>query len=114
MADRHWAEELAQRHLEALGWTLIEANYRIRSGEVDLVMREGDTVVFVEVRQRRTDRFGGAAASVGAAKRRRLRRTALHFMTVRFGRADLPMRIDAVLVHGTSSDHVLEHLRSIG
>ena len=73
------AEARALDHLSAAGLVLVRRNYRVargpssRGGEVDLVMRDRDgTIVFVEVRARRDSRFGGAAASIGVAKRRRL------------------------------------------
>ena len=73
------AEARALDQLSAAGLVLVRRNYRVargpssRGGEVDLVMRDRDgTIVFVEVRARRDSRFGGAAASIGAAKRQRL------------------------------------------
>ena len=113
MEQRHWAEETAQRHLEALGWKHVASNYRIRTGEIDLVMREQDVIVFVEVRQRLSGRFGGAAGSLDARKRGRVRQTALHFMLTRYGHADRAMRIDAVLVDGSRARHRLTHLRDV-
>ena len=114
MQPRHWAEETAQRYLEALGWQHLTSNYRIRAGEIDLVMRDGDATVFVEVRQRSSGRFGGAAGSLGARKRERVRRAALHYMLRRFGRVDRPMRIDAVLVDGVRGRHRITHVRDVG
>ncbi len=73
------AEARALAHLGAAGLVLVRRNYRVargpraRGGEVDLIMRDrSGTLVFVEVRVRRDGRFGGAAASIGAAKRQRL------------------------------------------
>jgi putative endonuclease len=66
------AERLGAAFLEARGLSIVERNYRRRCGEIDLVARDGPTVVFVEVRLRRGASFGGAAASITAAKRRRL------------------------------------------
>lgn len=66
------AEEAARRHLEAHGMSLRERNFRCKGGELDLVMQEGKTLVFVEVRQRSGAGFGGAAASVTPHKQRRL------------------------------------------
>ncbi len=65
-------EALAAAHLREHGLTPIAANANARGGELDLVMRDGDSVVFVEVRYRRNARFGGGAASVDAGKRRKL------------------------------------------
>ena len=71
-------EDRALEMLAAAGLQLLQRNYRCRLGEIDLIMREGRTIVFVEVRHRSCKAFGGAAASVGAGKQRRLRRTRPH------------------------------------
>ncbi|WP_157267498.1 YraN family protein [Azohydromonas aeria] len=81
------AEALALAHLQRHGLRLVERNYRLaqgpaaHGGEIDLILRERDgTLVFVEVRSRRSRACGGAAASIGASKQRRLRRAAEHFL----------------------------------
>ena len=97
------AEARALAHLKQHGLTLVERNYRVargphaRAGEVDLILRERDgTLVFVEVRLRADARHGGAAASVGAAKRASLVLAARHFL-LRF--AALPAcRFDVVAI----------------
>lgn len=66
------AEDLALERLSAAGMKLVERNFRAKAGEIDLVMREGEEIVFVEVRARASDAFGGAAASITAAKQRRV------------------------------------------
>lgn len=66
------AEDAALVYLSRQGLALVERNFRCRGGEIDLVMREGETLVFVEVRRRASARFGGAAASIDAGKRARL------------------------------------------
>jgi putative endonuclease len=65
-------EDAALAHLRQHGLTLVERNFRCRGGELDLVMRDGATVVFVEVRKRASAAFGGAAATIGRAKQARL------------------------------------------
>lgn len=99
------AEQQALRHLQAQGLALVERNYRIArgpsrpAGEVDLVMRDRDgTLVFVEVRARGRATQGGAAASVGATKQRRLLRAAQHYLQ-RFA-APPPCRFDVVAIDG--------------
>lgn len=73
--------ELASRRLlESHGLTIVASNYRCRSGEIDIVAREGQTLVFVEVRARSNARYASAAASVDARKQQRLERAALHFL----------------------------------
>ena len=64
----------ARRYLEARGLRTLARNYQCRNGEIDLIMRDGAELVFVEVRMRSSEHFGGAAQSVGIDKRRKLRR----------------------------------------
>ena len=97
---RH-AEDLAALFLQQQGLKLIVRNYRCRFGEIDLIAREGRTLVFVEVRMRASDQFGGAAASITAGKRRKLLRTARHYLA---GAARAPAcRFDALLVNGADN-----------
>lgn len=79
------AERLAERYLAARGLTIVARNFRCRLGELDLVCLDAGELVVVEVRQRATRDFGGALASVTAAKRRRIIRAAAVFLS-RFGR----------------------------
>lgn len=79
------AEEAACARLEAAGCRILARNVRFREGELDIVADDGGTVVFVEVRMRRGDGFGGADGSVDAFKRRRLVRAAQHFLLERYG-----------------------------
>jgi putative endonuclease len=95
----HWAEALARRALERRGWTTPAANARTRGGEIDLVMADGDTLVFVEVRQRGRADHGGAADSLDGRKRARVRRAAARWLA-QHDRHDDPVRFDAVLVDG--------------
>ena len=97
------AEAQALAHLQRHGLVLIERNYRVargphaRGGEVDLILREpGGTLVFVEVRARGNARHGGAAASVGAAKRASLVLAARHYL-LRYA-APPPCRFDVVAI----------------
>lgn len=91
------AEDIAARHLEAGGLRVIERNFRVRGGEIDLICRDGRTLVFVEVRQRRRNDFGGAAASITALKRRRLLLAARIYL---MRHPDVPCRFDCVLLDG--------------
>ncbi|HEY7741758.1 MAG TPA: YraN family protein [Burkholderiales bacterium] len=93
------AEDLAAAFLERQGLRILERNYRCRFGEIDLVARSGGLLVFVEVRARSSEAFGGAAGSITAAKRRRLVAAARHYLARRG--ADVPCRFDVVLVRGT-------------
>ena len=104
---RH-AENLAALFLQQQGLKLLARNYRCRFGEIDLIARDGKTLVFVEVRMRASDQFGGAAASITAGKRHKLLRTARHYLA---GATRLPAcRFDALLVNG--ADHSVEWLKN--
>jgi putative endonuclease len=92
------AERLAAAFLTARGLTIVARNVRSRFGEIDLVARDGDTLVFVEVRMRRSAAFGGAAESITAAKRTRLVAAAESYLAT-LDHAP-PCRIDAVLLDG--------------
>jgi len=90
------AERIAAGFLQRHGLELLQRNYRCRHGEIDLVMRDGDTLVFAEVRLRSRSDFGGAAASIDAAKRRRLTLAAQHYLAAQPFLP--PCRFDAVLL----------------
>jgi putative endonuclease len=94
----HKAEETALRYLLNRGLKAVTRNYRCRLGEIDLVMRDGNTLVFVEVRLRSHSSFANAAESITAAKRRRLVAAAKHYLA---GVQPIPpCRFDAVLFDG--------------
>ena len=93
-------EEHALAHLQSAGLRLLARNFNTRFGELDLVMRDGDALVFVEVRYRRHGAFGGGAASVGAAKRERLMKAAQLFLQAHPKFAALPCRFDVLAFDG--------------
>ena len=99
-----WAEELALTYLRDQGLKLRTANYRCRLGEIDLVMEEGEILVFVEVRYRSRPDFGQAFETVGARKRARLLSTAARYLQNNPGAAGRPCRFDVVSVSGRTED----------
>jgi len=101
------SEQAAADYLLAHGLKLVARNYRCRGGEIDLIVRDGGSLVFVEVRERAGTGFGGAAASITPGKQARIRLAAQHYLA-RHG-LDLPCRFDAVLVQGGR----LEWLRAV-
>lgn len=90
------AEAIAVSLLGDAGLKVIARNYSCRHGEIDIIARDGGTLVFVEVRSRASDAYGGAAASITAAKRERLLKTARHYLATL--RSVPPCRFDAVLI----------------
>jgi len=104
------AEGLATRFLAAQGLAIVGRNYRCRGGEIDIIAREGRTLVFVEVRMRRNAAFGGPAESITWTKRRRLRLAAEHYLARL--RHEPPCRFDAVLLDDLDAERI-EWLRAI-
>jgi putative endonuclease len=98
------AEQWAVQFLQKQGLKPIAQNYRGRFGEIDLIMQDGASLVFIEVRLRRNADFGGAAASIDAHKQQRIIRTAHQYLA---GLAHTPpCRFDAVLMDDVKGDNV--------
>ncbi len=93
MSEGAQAEKLAAQYLQQNGLALVQQNYRCRYGEIDLIMQDGSTLVFVEVRLRSRGDFGGAAASIDFAKQAKLVRSAQHYLSAL--RKTPPCRFDA-------------------
>ena len=102
------AERIAERFLNERGLKLVARNYRCRYGEIDLIMQQAETLVFVEVKLRKTKsgkvNFGGALASITSSKQMKIIATAQHYLA---GMKQLPpCRFDAVLLNGLSLNDV--------
>ena len=97
------AEQQALDHLCQHGMTLLAQNWLCKRGELDLVMLDGDTVVFVEVRYRLHANWGGALASIDARKREKLVFAAQYFLLKEPRWAEHPCRFDVVALEGTAS-----------
>ena len=104
----HAIEQLAEDWLSQQGLTLVERNFTLRGGEIDLIMWQGDVLVFVEVRYRQSQAYGGAAHSIGATKLGRLQRSAEYY--IQQHRISQPCRIDAVLIHGGQAPEWLTNI----
>jgi putative endonuclease len=98
------AERQSEQLLLNAGMRLLARNYRCKMGELDLVMRHADTVVFVEVRYRRTSRWGDAVESIDWRKQRRVIAAAQHYLLTHPHLADNPCRFDVVTAHGNPAD----------
>jgi putative endonuclease len=92
-------EDLACRELERRGYAILARRYRTRFGEIDIVARDGDVVVFVEVKARRTKRYGSAAEAMSLRKRRRIAAMALDYLAWH-DRSDRRCRFDVVAIDG--------------
>lgn len=105
------AERIACRYLEARGLQLVTCNYRCRGGEIDLLMRQRQLLVVIEVRHRRGGHFGGAAASIDARKRRRLILATQDYLARHPAAAAAPIRFDVVALDGDIAAPVIDWIR---
>ncbi len=109
------AEDYALAMLQKAGLRLLERNFRCRFGEIDLIMREGSVLVFVEVRHRSSARFGSAAESVTPRKLQRLLAAARVYLGRHAEFGDCPMRFDLFGIDGASgkADPLIQWHREI-
>ena len=101
-AGKH-GEELAAETLQRMGYAILARRYRTMYGEIDIIARDEDTLVFVEVKARRTDRFGAAAESVSSSKQRRIAAMALDYLS-RLNQSDALCRFDVVAIDGLGTN----------
>ena len=97
------AENLALRYLQKQKLTLLERNFRSRFGEIDLIMRENDTIIFVEVRARKTAAFLHPAESVNHTKRNKIRKTSQVFMLKNVALDRFNLRFDVIALTGSEA-----------
>ena len=94
-------EKLAARYLEQKGMDILELNYRCRTGEIDIIARDGGYLVFVEVKYRSGASFGDPSEAVTAKKQERIRKTARYYLCARQLSEDTPCRFDVAAVLGS-------------
>ena len=100
-------EDLACRELERRGYAILARRYRRRGGELDIVARDGPTIVFVEVKTRDGDAFGTGGDAVTARKQRRMTQTAIDYM-MRHRLTGVPCRFDVVTVRVDAGQPTIE------
>ncbi|MCC8997415.1 MAG: YraN family protein [Nitrosomonas sp.] len=98
------AEKIAASYLQKQSLILLAQNYRCRFGEIDLIMQENDTLVFIEVRLRTQEAFGGAAASITPSKQAKLLRTARQYLAEINDQP--PCRFDVILFSGSNGQNI--------
>lgn len=106
------AEQAALDFLEAQGLCLLARNVHYHVGELDLILLHADTLVFVEVRQRKSEAFGGAAQSIDRRKRRKCARAAQCWLKQNLQYAQAPCRFDAVLLSGNAPSWKIDWLQA--
>lgn len=105
------AESLACRYLQTQGLKLIERNYQRRPGEIDLIMMDASSLVFVEVRYRRHARFGSGAESVDRRKQARITACAQLYLQAHPEMAVRPCRFDVISIGGEPGDPAMEWIQ---
>jgi putative endonuclease len=100
-------EDLACQELERRGYAIVARRYRRRSGELDIIARDGKTMVFVEVKTRQGRAFGEASEAVTAHKRRKMTQLALGYL-MRHRLTDRPCRFDVVSIHFDTGTPVID------
>jgi len=100
-------EDLACRELRRRGYSIVERRHRGRGGELDIIARDGETLVFIEVKAREDHSFGDAAEAVTARKRRRIVQLALGYV-MRHRLTDVPCRFDVVSIHFDAGQPAIE------
>jgi putative endonuclease len=97
------AEDLATEFLQGQGLEILTRNYRRRNGEIDVVARDGDVLLIVEVRTRSSERYGGAAASIDGWKCHKIVRATQQLLQQHAELARLRVRFDVIVVHEVSA-----------
>ncbi|HOY67466.1 MAG TPA: YraN family protein [Candidatus Ozemobacteraceae bacterium] len=118
MTDRRhqlgaWGEAVAARFLEERGFVILERNVRTRYGELDIVAREGETLVFIEVRTKSHTTFGHPFETIDGRKIRKLQGMARWYLHARRLGEGTACRFDAVAVIGSEERCDIEHLRNV-
>ena len=101
-------EDSAVRHLERAGYAILDRNFKTRFGEVDIVARDGQTTVFVEVKRREADGHGRAAEFVSPAKMRKVVNAA-RIYAARYGLSERPLRFDVIAIDVIGGNEQLLH-----
>ena len=96
----HWSEDTACDYLQRQGMKLVCRNYNIRAGEIDLIMRDGSMLVFIEVRQRTRTTFGRPEETLDKNKQQKLRRVAEHYLQHHPASRNNPCRFDVFSITG--------------
>jgi len=111
LKDGITAEKIACQHLQANGLKLIKKNFRTKCGEIDLIMREQKTTVFVEVRYRRSNKYGSPFATIDQRKQRKLMNTAQLYLQHNRTLNKVPSRFDVVGIENSLQNPKITWIR---
>ena len=99
-------EEKACRYLTDAGLSILERNWRVRIGEIDIIAKEGETICFIEVKYRSGKRYGGASYAISAAKQEKIRKVAQWYIASHKLPQEASYRFDAVLIDGEEIKYI--------
>jgi putative endonuclease len=105
------AEKLAHDYLVKHGLSLVESNYQIKGGEIDLIMRDEPHLVFIEVRYRKNNHFGSAAESVDFRKQSRLIKAATSYLMEKSSQTHQPARFDVISITSSETQPEIEWIK---
>lgn len=105
------SESAAVKHLKKNGYKILEQNYRTKMGEIDIIAREKDVIVFVEVKARRSDRFGGPKWALTYKKRQKISMAALQYLKA-VKKTDSRARFDVVAIQLTGEKNTIEIIKN--
>lgn len=100
LSSGQWAEKLAETYLVSQGFQLIERNYRCKWGEIDLIMKHQQAMVFIEVRYRAQQQFGGSLASIDIHKQQRIVKATNYYLQTHPYTQQYACRFDVILLDG--------------
>lgn len=106
------AEKKARTYLEAQGLSFIKQNYRCYHGEIDLIMRDKDIIVFTEVRYRSINNFGTALESITQSKIKKLTKAAIHYLQYTNALYQVTSRFDVIAIHPIAGKMTLEWFKN--
>ncbi len=106
------AEQLALHYLEQQGLRLVKQNFHSYQGEIDIIMRQGDNLVFVEVRQRSSSHYGSALESITPKKQQRIIQTAHYYLQRHPQQQNDPCRFDVVVIEPLSGEEKIQWIQN--
>ena len=107
-------ENLAVRDLEKKGYIILERNFRCHRDEIDIIAKDGETIVFVEVKYRNSEVKGYPVEAVDYKKQKVISKVALYYLTTRLKTTDVPCRFDVISIFGEKIEHIKNAFEYIG
>ena len=99
-------EALAKEYLINIGYNIVQLNYKNKIGEIDIIAKDGNTIVFVEVKTRQSTRFGYPREAVNYYKQQKIRNVAVGYLKFKSLYEKVPIRFDVIDIIGTSITHI--------